>query len=392
MTTETKSPRKSANRSGQVIPRGDNRWLVRIFLGRDDNGKRQYLNKTIRGVKKDAEKYLTAKLRDKDLGINIQPAAESLGLYLDTWLADVVQSRVRTRTYDDYAALVERYIKKPLGAVRLADLRPSHIQQMYRALQDRGLSPRVVRYTHAVLSSALKHAVRTDMLHRNPASMVDLPRQERKEMQAMTPEQAGQLLVAVRDTRFAALFMFALTTGMRPQEYLALKWSDVDTEKGTATVRRALVWSQKKGVGWHFDEPKTSRSRRTIPLPASTVRALAEHRRRQGEERLRAGSEWQDHGLVFSGSLGAPYTIPGLTKQGFKPALAKAGLPKFSLYSLRHSHAVMLLSNGENPKVAAERLGHSTIVLTLDTYQHVLPDMQQAAAERIESLMFRNAG
>jgi len=259
-------------------------------------------------------------------------------------------------------------------------------------MQDRGLSPRVVRYTHAVLSSALKHAVRTEMLHRNPASMVDLPRQERKEMQAMTPEQAGQLLAAVKDTRFAALFIFALTTGMRPQEYLALKWSDVDMEKGTATVQRALVWSQKKGIGWHFDEPKTSRSRRTIPLPASMVRALVEHRRRQGEERLRAGSEWQDHGLVFSGSLGAPHTIPGLTKQGFKPALAKAGLPKFSLYSLRHSHAVMLLSNGENPKVAAERLGHSTIVLTLDTYQHVLPDMQQAAAERIESLMFRNAG
>jgi integrase len=171
---------------------------------------------------------------------------------------------------------------------------------------------------------------------------------------------------------------------MQPQEYLALKWSDIDLKKGTATVRRAIVWSQKKGVGWHFDEPKTSRSRRTIPLPASTVKALIEHRRRQGEERLRVGSEWQDHGLVFTTKFGSPIDIPTLTKQWFKPALSKAELPVFRLYDLRHTHATLLLSNGENPKVASERLGHSTIVLTLDTYSHVLPDMQEEAARRIE--------
>jgi len=386
------SKRKTANRSGQVIPRGENRWLVRIFLGRDENGKRQYLNKTIRGIKKDAEKYLTAKMRDKDLGINIQPATESLGKYLDTWLATVLKSRVRTRTYDDYASLIERYIKEPLGAVKLSDLRPGHIQQLYSSMLDRELSPRTVRYTHAILSSALKNAVKTEMIHRNPADVVELPRAERMEMLAMSPEEAGRFLAAVKDTRFAALFTFALTTGMRPQEYLGLKWSDVDMEKGTATVRRALVWSQKKGLGWHFDEPKTSRSRRTLPLPASTVKALADHKRKQGEERLRAGSEWQDHGLVFTATLGAPYGIPGLTKQGFKPALKAAKLPAFRLYDLRHSHATLLLSNGENPKVAAERLGHSTIVLTLDTYSHVLPDMQQAASDRIEALLFSKAG
>ena len=131
--------------------------------------------------------------------------------------------------------------------------------------------------------------------------------------------------------------------------------------------RWAIVWSQKKGVGWHFDEPKTSRSRRTIPLPASTVKALIEHRRRQGEERLRVGSEWKDYGLVFTTKSGNAIDIPTLTKQWFKPALVKAELPVFRLYDLRHTHATLLLSNGENPKVASERLGHSTIVLTLDT-------------------------
>jgi len=110
-------------------------------------------------------------------------------------------------------------------------------------MQDNGLSPRVIRYTHAVLSSALKQAVKWDMLFRNPASLVDLPRLGRKEMRAMTPDEASAFLAAVSDTRMAALFIFALTTGMRPQEYLALKWSDIDLNKGTATVRRAIVWS-----------------------------------------------------------------------------------------------------------------------------------------------------
>lgn len=175
---------------------------------------------------------------------------------------------------------------------------------------------------------------------------------------------------------------------MRPQEYLALKWSDLDLVKRCATVRRAIVWSQKKGIGWHFDEPKTTRSRRTMPLPQSTVTALIEHKRHQAEERLRAGSEWQDHGLVFTTILGSPLNIPALTKQAFKPALGAADLPAFRLYDLRHSHATLLLSNGENAKVASERLGHSTIVLTLDTYSHVLPDMQRQAADRIEQLLF----
>ncbi len=379
--------------AGQIIPRGKDTWLVKIFQGRDTNGKRRYFSHTVHGKKKDADKYLRDKLRDKDLGICLEPATESLDKFLDTWLASIVKPRVRQRTFDDYTALLKRYVRQPLGALKLADLRALDIQRLYQEMQDRELSARVVRYTHAVLSSALKQAVRWDMLARNPATLVELPRLERKEMKALTADETSRLLSVLSGTRFYALFMFALTSGMRPQEYLALKWSDVDMDKGTATVRRAMVWPQRKGGGWYFTEPKTSRSRRTIPLPASMVKALAEHKRKQGEERLKAGSEWQDNGLVFATSMGEPHSIPTLTKKAFKPALVKAELPTiFRLYDLRHTHATLLLTNGENPKVAAERLGHSTIVLTLDTYSHVLPDMQQQAAERIENLLFRKVG
>jgi integrase len=377
--------------AGQIIKRGDKTWVVRIFQGRDENGKRRYINKTIHGTKKNADKYLTAKLRDKDLGINIEPASESLGVYLDKWLERSVKPRVRSRTYDDYAALMTRYVREPLGVIKLSDLRPIEIQKVYQSMQERNLSPRVVRYTHAVLSSALKQAVKWDMLHRNPASAVDLPRMVRKEMRAMSPAEASRFLEALKGTRQYALFNFALTTGMRPQEYLGLKWSDVDLEKGSATVSRAIVWKREKGGGWAFAEPKTSRSRRTIPLPASTVKALLEHKRKQGIERLRIGSEWQDHKLVFPTTIGTPYTLSSLTNKWLKPALVKAELAGFNLYSLRHTHATLLLANGENAKVTSERLGHSTIVLTLDTYSHVLPDMQREATERIEELLFKIA-
>lgn len=257
---------------------------------------------------------------------------------------------------------------------------------------ERGLSARVVRYTHAVLSSALKQAVRWNILYRNPAECVQLPKLARKEMKALTTEECGRFLAVLNEDRHHALFALALSTGMRPEEYLGLQWIDVDLGKSTLIVRRALVW-RTKGGGWYFTEPKTSRSRRTIPLPISMVVALTEHKRRQSQERLRLGSEWQDNGLVFTTFLGTPLNISNLTAKHFKPALKRAGLPKtIRLYDLRHTCATLLLSAGENPKVVSERLGHAGITLTLDVYSHVLPNMQKAATDKLESILFRRTG
>lgn len=175
---------------------------------------------------------------------------------------------------------------------------------------------------------------------------------------------------------------------MRPEEYLALKWSDIDPSKGTATVQRTLLF--RKGGGWYYGEPKTSRSRRTVPLPASLIRLLTNHKRRQQmEARLRLGGMYQHNELVFAACEGTPLMTGNLTRRHFKPILNAAALPaSFRLYDLRHSCATLLLTAGENPKVVAERLGHASIVLTLDTYSHVLPSMQQAATEKLENILF----
>lgn len=210
-------------------------------------------------------------------------------------------------------------------------------------------------------------------------------------MLAFSPGEAGRSLKAAAEDVHGTLFAFALTTGMRPEEYLALKWSDVDLQKGAATVVRTLIWRQ--GGEWYFGEPKTARSRRTVPLPASILSALLEHKRRQGAERLKAGANYQTNELVFAMRDGRPILLRTLDRLHFKPTLKRAKLSlNFRLYDLRHSCATLLLAMDEHPKVVSERLGHANIILTLDTYSHVLPSMQQAASEKLESILFKKTG
>lgn len=266
------------------------------------------------------------------------------------------------------------------------------IQNIYSELQQRGLSSRTIRFTHAVLSSAFKQAVKWRIMVQNPASLVDLPKIVRKEMMSLSPEQARIFLEVAQKDRFGVLFHFALITGMRPEEYLALQWKDVDLKKGVVTVQRTLLW-KRVGGGWSFGETKTAKSRRNIPLPTSLVRALVEHHRKQAEERLKMGIEYPNYGLLFASHNGTPIMLRNLVRRHFKPILKESGIPgTFRLYDLRHSCASLLLAAKENPKVVSERLGHANIILTLDTYSHVLPSMQESASEKLENIISFKVG
>jgi len=378
--------------AGQIIKRGDKTWTVRIFQGRDAQGKRHYLNTTIRGTKKDADKYLSKTLTEMSTGTYIQASTLLVDEYLDRWLQDAARGRVRARTFDDYSDLLKRYVSPAFGNVRLCDLRPLDIQNLYTNMQVNSLSARTVRYTHAVLNSALKQAVKWFMLSQNPAALVELPKLTRKEMSALSVDEAARFLAAANQDRFALLFALALSTGMRPEEYLALQWKDVDLDKGVVTVQRALVWRDKK-QGWSFTEPKTAKSRRNIPLPASIVRSLTSHKARQSEQRLKAGKKYKNNDLVFATRKGAPLMRRNILRCHFRPVLERAGLPaSIRLYDLRHTCATLLLAANEHPKVVSERLGHSNITLTLDTYSHVLPSMQHAASEKLERMLFEKTG
>jgi integrase len=243
----------------------------------------------------------------------------------------------------------------------------------------------VVRHTHSAFHNALKQAVKWGMLYRNLADSLDLPKVAHKERRVLLPDEAADFLKAADVMPHGIIFEFALTTGMRPEEYLAVQWSDIDIVSGAVQIKRALVWHKKS---WSFEEPKTARSRRTVFLPAPLLQKLAAHKREQSAARLKLGADWHAHDLVFCSAEGTPHSIPNLTYRYFRPILEKAELPRIRLYDLRHTCATLLLMAEENPKVVSERLGHSTIVLTLDTYSHVLPTMQQKATARLEKMLY----
>lgn len=386
---EQNTKKAQPRRSGYIKKKREGLFLVSIFLGRDANGKRRYVAKQIRGTIKDAQKYLNAALREKDQGIFVEPTALTVNDYLNKWLEAAARPRVSRRTADGYAGLLERYIRGPLGRGRLDKLQPLDIQKVYGEMQARGLSARVVRHTHSALHNALKQACKWGLMARNPSDLVELPKVPHKERRVLSPDEATSFLEAADLMPHGLIFEFALLTGMRPEEYLAIQWTDVDMTSGAAQIKRALVWHKKC---WAFEEPKTARSRRTVFLPAPLLNKLAAHKRKQAAARLQAGASWHAHDLLFCSELGTPLQIPNLTYRYFRPILEKAELPRIRLYDLRHTCATLLLIAEENPKVVSERLGHSTIVLTLDTYSHVIPTMQRQATARLEKMLYSKDG
>jgi len=376
--------------AGQIVARGERTWLVRVYVGRDsETGKRQYQSKTIHGSKKDAQRYLNESLRDRDMGIIVEPETAALGRYLDKWLEASAKPRLRAKTLGDYEKLLTRYVRPVMGGRPLAKIRPLEIQSLYKDMQERGLSARTVRYTHAVLHSAFSQAVKWRMLAQNPTDCVDLPRQTRTEMKVLSPDETRRFLEEARRDRLGAMFAVAVTTGLRPSEYLALKWSDIDLSTGTLSVNRSLDWM--KGGGWQFQETKRTGSRRTVKLQNAVCRMLEQHRLAQDKERLDAMEIWTENGLVFATRTGGPLDERNVAQENFARILKAAGLPSIRLYDLRHTAATNALSAGVSAKVVSEMLGHASVAFTLDVYAHVLPHMQDQAAAKVEALLFAPA-
>lgn len=365
---------------GSIFQRSDGFWVGRVELGRV-NGKRQ--RKTVYGkTRREVSEKLKPALHAQQRGLPLT-SEKRLGAYLEEWLA-AKRPELRARTALRYEQYVRIHAVPFVGHIRLSQLSPQDLRTLYAERLEAGLSPASVGHLHAVLHTALHEGEREGVVARNVAALVTPPRVPHREMQALTPEQAKTLLAAVQSDRHAALYELAIATGARQGELLALRWADVDVEAGVVRIQRTLV---RSADGLTFEEPKTSSSRRQVEIDQYAVEALRTQRRRQAEERLKAGPTWQDNGLVFANAHGGPIDAGELLRSYHYPLLARAGLPRVRFHDLRHTAATLMLGQGEHPKVVAERLGHSTPTLTLSVYSHVTPTMQRAAATRLGALL-----
>lgn len=371
-----------AQKAGQIVARGERRWLVRVFLGRDlRTRRRRYHNRTVRGTLRVAQRYLNSRLRERERQREYEGNKILCNEYLDRWLQMAVEPKLRAKSYRDYEALLRRYVRRAIGEHELRCIRPLDLQSVYQDMHNRGLSPRTIRYTHAVMRAALNQAVKWRLLPENPASGVVLPRPVRSEMRVMTVEEVQRFLRYALTTRYGVALAVAVTTGMRPSEYLGLRWTDIDWNAGTATVSRTL---EKAAGGWSFAATKRERSRRVVKLQNWLVDLL---RRTYLSQPAGSPSGSAGDGQIFRTNAGEPVNSDYLARQ-FKGILLRAGLPTMRLYDLRHTAATLALAAGVPAKVVSEQLGHATSAVTLDVYSHVLPHMQAGAARRVEVLLF----
>ena len=321
------------------------------------------------------------------------PTKANVREYLTKERLPAVKATIRPTTYRSYEHHVMCHIAPHIGSVKLQKLSGSQINALYAKLAEEGkkdgktgLSPRTIHHVHTCLHRACKDAVRWGRISRNPVEAADPPSTNGSgaEMKTWNAKQLKAFLASTKDERLSSLFHLLAMTGMRRGEACGLRWDDVDLEAARLSVRRALI---PHGDGVIVSEPKTIKGRRSIALDPGTIEALKTQALRQLDDQAEKAEAWSDSGYVFTKETGEPLH-PQVVSRAFAQAIAAAKLPVVRLHDLRHTHATLALRAGIHPKVVSERLGHATIAITLDTYSHAIPAMQEEAAALIAGLVF----
>jgi integrase len=379
---------------GSVVKRGTS-WSLVYRAPDPESGQTKQVWRGGFARKRDAETALREIIGQVDAGTYTKPTRVTLGQYmLEDWLpsldAAVAGGTLRPTTVAQYRTLATKHVLPRLGGVYLQALSPTHLNRMYGELLTcgrrngkGGLSRTSVHAIHVTVSRALADAIRWGRLTRNVATLADPPRPDQREMSVWSPGQVRAFLAHVANDRLAAMWVLFATTGMRRGEVAGLAWRDVNLEDGELAVRQARVTVNYRVAD---SDPKTDKGRRTISLDPATVTALRAHRRRQVEDRLAWSASWTDSGLVFTREDGSAIHPERMT-QAFHRHARVAGLPVIRLHDLRHSYATAALEAGEDLKVLSARLGHSSIGITGDTYQHVTRGLDRQAADRVASFI-----
>ncbi|NLU68470.1 site-specific integrase [Streptomyces sp. HNM0574] len=397
--------RRNPNGAGSITLRKDGRYMAAAYVTTASGVRKR---KFVYGKTWDEAHEKLVELHSMEhSGVPIPDTNSTVAQYLRYWLAEEVKPNRRPKTYQGYESVVRTHLVPGLGKKKIRTLRAQEVRAWVNRVRiecqcckhgwDQGrdekcctvkkccnatLSPRMVQVIHAVLRNALQHAVREELITRNVAKLVQVTTPTYGTGQGLSAPMAKLVLKELHEHRMYALYVLAMTLGMRRGELLGLYWDAVDLEKGTLTVATNL---QRVGGELRIVQPKTRTSVRTLPLPSLAARALTEHRERQAQERADAGMEWREHGLVFPSRIGTPYE-PDNLRRSWGPVRRKFGLTH-RFHDLRHTCVTLLLDLGVPPHVVMQIAGHSDLDVTMGVYAHASLDEKRRALEKLDEAL-----
>ena len=370
---------------GHIRQRAKGTWAAVVSVGRDPvTGKRQRKWVSIRGTKRDAERELARLLSEHDRGVSPATGKITVREYLDAWIRDVVTQRNRPRTTQSYASIVRNHLVPALGYILLHKLQPGDVDRMINAIRAKGRTANTALHAFTVLRRALRDAERRGLVSRNVCRLVDPPKIEPYRVDPPDMDAVALILTEADTTEFGPVLRFMAYTGIRRGEAVALKWRNVDLDRGVAAIVESA--QRLSGQGVVTQPTKSAAGRRGIALDPSTVTMLHQHRARQAARILRLGGIYEDHDLAFAGLLGLPLNPDTLSRE-FRAVAERTGIRGVRLHDLRHAHATGLIMAGAHPRVVQERLGHSSAAFTLQVYGHVAAGLQAEAADAFAALL-----
>lgn len=374
---EQRRPR-NANGNGGARQRSNGSWEWRHTLS--DGRRFSGYGKT----QAQAKQSCMDKVRQAEKGLDPKKARQSVSEYLEWWLAEIVAPNRAPKTTRAYTDTVRRHLIPELGKHELGKLNGQHVTSLLNKKREAGLSGRSLAMIREVLRGALNVAIKMSIIERNAAALATPPKQQKVDRRTISPEEAKRLLAAFEGDRLEALYRLALTLGMRQAEIIGLRWQDVDLDAGVLHVRQTI---QRIGDQVHVGQPKTVRSRRTLPLAKPLVAALKAHKDKQAFERAKAGKFWTETGLVFTSTVGTALDARNVSRD-FKRFLAAAELPtELRFYDMRHAAASLLIADGMAITDVADMLGHALTSTTLNVYAHAMPGSNRRVAEAMERIL-----
>lgn len=364
---------KRGQNEGSVRQRKDGTWEARYTIGKDASGRQK--QKSVYGkTRKEVSEKLAKALNEINTGTFIEEHKITLYEWLSEWIILYKKNNIRKSTFETHSNTISKHIKDTdLGNTVLSKLKSIHFQKLYVSKLNDGLSPSTIKRMHVILKNALKQAVNTNILTKNPLDNVSPPAQIQPEIKVMSIDEQKQFIEALDDEYYRLAFLLTIHTGLRLGELLALRWKDIDFDKKILTVRCSV---RRVSGELLIQEPKSKNSRRNIPLLKNILAELTTLK----------GSNNDPNGIVFTNPYGF-ITEPRYFTEQFKKILKKAKLDNsYNFHSLRHAFATRLIEAGENAKIVADLLGHSNVSFTLNTYAHALPEKKHSAIEKLRKI------